>query len=40
MINAVTREVGVDAADWPVDRILGMAAQLEREADQRGDAGE
>lgn len=40
LLNVVTREAGVDAAEWPVNRILVMVAGLEREQAQRERAGE
>lgn len=35
VVNAVTRDVGLDASDWRVDRLLSMVAALEQEAQQR-----
>lgn len=32
LINAVTKETGIDAAGWSVTRLLRMVARLEREA--------
>jgi hypothetical protein len=36
IVNAASREVGTDAKDWRVDRLVSMVAQLEREARERG----
>lgn len=35
VVNAVTREVGTDAAEWPVGRLVSMLAGMEHEAAQR-----
>lgn len=32
--NAASREVRVDAAAWPLDRLLGMVAAIEAEPDR------
>lgn len=37
VVNAVSREMGVDAASWRVDRLLSMVAGLEREAARRSE---
>lgn len=35
VVNAVTREVGMDVADWNAGRIVNMAAQIQAEAARR-----
>lgn len=36
VVNAVTREVGMDVAEWNAGRIVNMAAQIQAEAARRG----
>lgn len=31
VVNAVTRETGIDATEWGVERLLGMVMQVEQE---------
>lgn len=38
VVNAVSREMGADAAGWRVDRLLSMYAGLEREAARRAES--
>jgi len=38
VVNAVSRELGNDVADWRIDRLLGMVATIEREARERRDS--
>lgn len=35
LVNAVTRDVGEDVAEWRVDRLMGMAAQIQAAGEQR-----
>lgn len=37
VVNATTRQVGVDTAAWPWGRLVGMYGMLEREAQARAD---
>lgn len=37
IVNAVTRETGVDAEGWRIDRLLSMVAGLEADAAARGE---
>lgn len=35
VVNTVTRDAGLDAKDWGVQRLLSMVVNIEREANQR-----
>jgi len=35
LVNAVSREVSADVADWRLGRLLMMSGQMEREARER-----